>query len=1155
MSKIKCLTVLVCMLLAASAWGAGFTDDFNRGNGVVGNGWSTQTDGTIKVQIVDNEVLIAGTEATAWARCGIYRPVSGETRVSFDFKADDVFNVHIQLSDAASSAYVEFYAWAGGPFSCANSLAGEWPGWVEVAGSNMVAGEYNTVVVEKKGTDFILTLNGKVVGTVNNASFTRIGRVLIANDADAGQTGSLHIDNVLIGKVIAGAAKDPSPIPDAPDVPRDVVLGWTAGKYANTHNVYLGTSSDDVNSATVAAAVSKGQTGTSFKPASLLEYDTVYYWRIDEVNAPPDTGVYKGNVWSFTTEPYTYTITGVTATASSANTGAGMTAQKTVDGSGLSPDGQQHSNVDADGWFTSWTSTLPAWIRYDFGQAYVIQKMKVWNSNQKIEPGVGFGAKDVLIEYSMDGTTFNTLNTVQFARADATNTYAGFVVDMAGVEAQYVRLTIQSNWGGIMQQTGLSEVRFSYVPLKARAPIPAAYAEGVAVDAKLDWRDGRKAASHQVYFGTDKQAVIDGTALADTTTESNYQPPSLDLGQTYFWKVDEVNDAASWPGDLWTFTTAEYADIDNFESYTNDSPNRVFQTWTDGYGFSPDEFFPQGSQGNGSGAMVGYDPSAGDIMETSSIHGGRQAMPVEYNNVDTPYYSEIERAWTTPQNFTANGATTLSLWFQGNPAAFVETASGITLSGAGRDIYQGTAEFRYAYKKLSGDGSITVRVDNVKTLADWTKAGVMIRESLEPLAAQVHMISAAQQSLVEWMYRNLSNSSVTTGFNTAANTNPLPVWLRITRSGNTFTGEYSANGTTWTKLTNTDGTVSSVTITMPTSVYVGMVVCSLVADNLAVADFSQIKIGGNVTGQWQTADIGVAQPANAPEQMYVALQDSAGKSKVINHPDAQATLIGDWTPWTIPLADFTGVNAKAVKKMLIGFGSRSSPKAGGAGKVLIDDIQYGKPIVPVGLVAQYKLENDLLDSSGNGHDGVLAGDPNFLVAYVDGPTGLGKAMLFDGASGHQYVDLGTFNPSAKTGKLTVSLWARWDGLSAAWQGLIGKRVGAWDRTSMMWQIEIGQTSGALVFQREGNDIQMASTVPVGQWTHVAVTFDGTTAKCYVNGVRTTQAAFSFGTGREAPIQFGADTQGGGNAFNGALDEIRLYDIVLSDAEIAALAGK
>ena len=173
----------------------------------------------------------------------------------------------------------------------------------------------------------------------------------------------------------------------------------------------------------------------------------------------------------------------------------------------------------------------------------------------------------------------------------------------------------------------------------------------------------------------------------------------------------------------------------------------------------------------------------------------RKAMPVEYNNVNTPYYSEVDRTWSTPQNWTTNGATDFSLWFRGSPAAFLETASGITLSGSGADIYQGTDEFRFAYKKLSGDGSITVRVDSVQTLTDWTKSGVMIRDSLEPLAMQVHMISAARQSLVEWMYRSIMASTTTTALATAANSNPLPVWLRITRAGNVFTGEYSANGT------------------------------------------------------------------------------------------------------------------------------------------------------------------------------------------------------------------------------------------------------------------------------------------------------------------------------------------------------------------------
>jgi hypothetical protein len=738
----------------------------------------------------------------------------------------------------------------------------------------------------------------------------------------------------------------PSPARGAVDVPMDVVLAWTPGKFAASHDLYLGTAADAVNDATrnnpMGVLVSQGRPAAEFDPTGLA-YGQTYYWRVDEVNAPPAATIYKGDVWSFTTETYTYTLTGVTVTASSASVTTGNTAAKTVDGSGLDAATGQHSSGDADGWI-SLPGVLPAWIQYEFDQPYLIRQMKVWNSNTKIEPYVGYGVKSVLIEYSTDGTTWTPLRTEEFPQADGSDTYAGFTVEMGDVQAKFVRLTIESNWGGFIPQYGLSEVRFSYIPVQAFAPQPATAATGVSVDASLNWRPGRQASSHKVFFGVDQAAVAGGTVAAKTVTEHSYVPGSLNFGTTYYWKVDEVN-TVTYPGNLWSFSTLEYMSVDDFESYTNDSPDRVFQAWIDGMGFSADQFFPAGNSGNGSGSLVGYDPAAGDIMETSIVHGGTQAMPVEYNNVNAPYYSEVERTFDAAQNWTTNGAADLSLWFRGQLAAFVETASGVTVSGAGADIYNGTDEFRFVYKKLTGDGSITVRVDSVQTAASWTKTGVMIRDGLVPLAMQVHMISAAQQSLVEWMYRSASNSAITTQFNTAANTNPLPVWLRVTRAGNVFTGECSANGTTWTKITGADGTPSSTTITMPASVYVGMVVCSQSAGNLAVANFSQIKTSANVTGQWQVADIGVAQPANKPDPLYVVIQDSANKTVVVKHPDGvNAVLTDQWTQWKIPLSQLAGVNTKAVKKMTIGIGDRAGSKAGGAGMLFIDDIGYGRPL-------------------------------------------------------------------------------------------------------------------------------------------------------------------------------------------------------------------
>jgi len=189
----------------------------------------------------------------------------------------------------------------------------------------------------------------------------------------------------------------------------------------------------------------------------------------------------------------------------------------------------------------------------------------------------------------------------------------------------------------------------------------------------LSWFAGEKATAHQVYLSQDANTV----ANADASNASVYkgqqagtafEPGALEWGKTYYWRVDEINAGdpqSPWKGSVWSFTTANFIPIDDFESYTNDSPNRVFQAWIDGFGFSADEFFPQGDSGNGSGAMIGYDPTLGNIMERRVVHGGKQAMPFDYNNVNAPYYSEAGRTWKTAQNWTANGVDTLTLFVRG----------------------------------------------------------------------------------------------------------------------------------------------------------------------------------------------------------------------------------------------------------------------------------------------------------------------------------------------------------------------------------------------------------------------------------------------------------------------------------------------------------
>jgi regulation of enolase protein 1 (concanavalin A-like superfamily) len=159
-----------------------------------------------------------------------------------------------------------------------------------------------------------------------------------------------------------------------------------------------------------------------------------------------------------------------------------------------------------------------------------------------------------------------------------------------------------------------------------------------------------------------------------------------------------------------------------------------------------------------------------------------------------------------------------------------------------------------------------------------------------------------------------------------------PQWVRLSRSGNTFTAEYSANGTTWT-------TLGSVDMPMLTDVYVGLCLTSHNVNATCTAEFSNVTTNG--IGQWQSQDIGIE--SNIPEQLYVVLQDAADNSAVVKHPDPASSAIGSWTQWDIPLTQFTGVNLQAIKKLSIGVGDRANPQKGGSGTLYIDDIGLQLP--------------------------------------------------------------------------------------------------------------------------------------------------------------------------------------------------------------------
>jgi hypothetical protein len=260
-----------------------------------------------------------------------------------------------------------------------------------------------------------------------------------------------------------------TPGPKASDVLCDVILSWISPSFAQTCDVYLGTSFEAVSSADrtnpQGVLVSQGQAAAAYDPPGLLDLSQTYYWRVDFVVPGPAPTIYKGAVLQFTTAALTYQIKNVIATASSVSPGSGP--ERTVDGSGLDKN-DGHSTDQKDMWWS--LNKSPSWIQYELDKIYTLHELWVWNFNQVVEPFVGFGAKSVKIEYSADGTTWTALaNVPEFAKASGKPGYtANTIVSFAGVPAKFVKLTIEKNWG-VAPQTGLSEVRFFCIQTAAVA--------------------------------------------------------------------------------------------------------------------------------------------------------------------------------------------------------------------------------------------------------------------------------------------------------------------------------------------------------------------------------------------------------------------------------------------------------------------------------------------------------------------------------------------------------------------------------------------------------------------------------------------------------------------------------------------------------------
>ncbi|HUV63643.1 MAG TPA: LamG domain-containing protein, partial [Sedimentisphaerales bacterium] len=232
----------------------------------------------------------------------------------------------------------------------------------------------------------------------------------------------------------------------------------------------------------------------------------------------------------------------------------------------------------------------------------------------------------------------------------------------------------------------------------------------------LSFRPGREAAKHNVYLSTDEQAVIDGTVPVATVTEPSYAS-SLDLAGTYFWRIDEVNDAeipTTWQGDIWNLSTQEYLVVDDFESYNDidagqEGSNLVYGTWIDGFGTTTN------------GSTIGYFEAFQPSMENTLVYDGSQSVPLFYDNT-VATYSEVTANIAdlqASQDWAKHGIKALTLHFYGDPNNSVNEQMYVKLNGS-KVTYAGDAENlnRIGWQMWYVDlASIGVSLSNVTELS------------------------------------------------------------------------------------------------------------------------------------------------------------------------------------------------------------------------------------------------------------------------------------------------------------------------------------------------------------------------------------------------------------------------------------------------------
>jgi hypothetical protein len=205
----------------------------------------------------------------------------------------------------------------------------------------------------------------------------------------------------------------------------------------------------------------------------------------------------------------------------------------------------------------------------------------------------------------------------------------------------------------------------------------------------------------------------------------------------------------------------------------------------------------------------------------------------------------------------------------------VVSGSSLAVAGAGADIYGVSDQFRYAYTRVSGDVDVSARVASVQYVDAWSKAGVMIRTSLNADAAHALMLVSAGNGLAFQRRPASGYQTLDTG-----GTGTAPAWVKLERRGSVVTAFRSADGVTWSL-------VGSQTLDLPASFYVGLAVTSHVPSLAATAVFDNVLVRPVVPVPNMPPVVALVSPAdgatvNASTQVDIVASASDADGTITN---------------------------------------------------------------------------------------------------------------------------------------------------------------------------------------------------------------------------------------------------------------------------------